>query len=91
MSRSMLVAALGVMLACLLGSDARGSTQLRANGRIALVDTGAGEYFDGVAAGLVEALAAAGASAGEVECVILTHGHPDHVGGVMSALGPRLP
>jgi glyoxylase-like metal-dependent hydrolase (beta-lactamase superfamily II) len=61
---------------------------VRANGRIALVDTGAGEYFDGVAAGLVEALAAAGASAGEVDVVILTHGHPDHVGGVMSALGP---
>jgi dipeptidyl aminopeptidase/acylaminoacyl peptidase len=35
MSRSLLVAALGVMLACLLGSDARGSTTLRANGRIA--------------------------------------------------------
>jgi RTX calcium-binding nonapeptide repeat (4 copies)/WD40-like Beta Propeller Repeat len=40
MSRSMLVAALGVMLACLLGSDARGSTQLRANGRIAFSAVG---------------------------------------------------
>src|SRR5438552_314193 len=40
MSRSMLVAALGVMLACLLGSDARGSTPLRANGRIAFSAVG---------------------------------------------------
>src|SRR5436190_1470469 len=40
MSRSLLVAALGVMLACLLGSDARGSTALRANGRIAFSAVG---------------------------------------------------
>src|SRR5262245_65821477 len=40
MSRSMLVAAAGVMLACLLGSDARGSTALRANGRIAFAAVG---------------------------------------------------
>src|SRR5439155_24250310 len=40
MSRSMLVAALGVMLGCLLGSDARGSTALRASGRIAFTAVG---------------------------------------------------
>src|SRR5439155_21361364 len=40
MSRSMLVAALGVMLGCLLGSDARGSTALRAGGRIACTAVG---------------------------------------------------
>jgi WD40-like Beta Propeller Repeat/RTX calcium-binding nonapeptide repeat (4 copies)/F5/8 type C domain len=40
MSRSMLVAALGVMLTCLLGSDAHGSTALRANGRIAFAAVG---------------------------------------------------
>src|SRR5262245_35234503 len=40
MSRSLLVAPLGVMLACLLGSDARGSTALRANGRIAFAAVG---------------------------------------------------
>jgi WD40-like Beta Propeller Repeat/RTX calcium-binding nonapeptide repeat (4 copies) len=40
MSRSVLVAALGVLLACLLGSDARGSTPQRANGRIAFAAVG---------------------------------------------------
>lgn len=61
---------------------------IRADGRLALVDTGAGPYFGGVAAGLIEALAAAGATVEDVDLVLLTHGHPDHVGGVMTPLGP---
>lgn len=61
---------------------------IRTDGRLALVDTGAGPYFGGAGAGLVEALAAAGAAAEDVDLVVLTHGHPDHVGGTMTQLGP---
>jgi glyoxylase-like metal-dependent hydrolase (beta-lactamase superfamily II) len=61
---------------------------IRAGGRLALVDTGAGPYFGGAGAALVEALASASASAEDVDLVVLTHGHPDHVGGAMTALGP---
>jgi glyoxylase-like metal-dependent hydrolase (beta-lactamase superfamily II) len=62
---------------------------IRADGRLVLVDTGAGPYF-GVAgsAVLIDALAAAGATAEHVDLVVLTHGHPDHVGGAMTPLGP---
>lgn len=61
---------------------------IRAGGQLALVDTGSGHYFGGAGAGLIEALAAAGATAEEVDLVVLTHGHPDHVGGAMTPLGP---
>lgn len=61
---------------------------VRAGGRLALVDTGAGAYFGGAGSGLIEALAAAGATAQDVDLVILTHGHPDHVGGAMTPRGP---
>src|SRR6476661_3909249 len=62
---------------------------IRADGRLVLVDTGAGPYFGGAgSAVLVDALAAAGATAENVDLVVLSHGHPDHVGGAMTPLGP---
>ena len=61
---------------------------VRADGRLALVDTGAGRYFGGAGGDLIDALAAAGATVGDVDLVVLTHGHPDHVGGAMTAFGP---
>ena len=61
---------------------------IRAGRRLVLVDTGAGLYFGGAGAGLVDALATAGAAAEDVELVVLTHCHPDHVGGAMNPLGP---
>jgi len=61
---------------------------IRADGRLALVDTGAGRYFGGTGDGLIAGLAAAGATTEDVDLVVLTHGHPDHVGGAMTPLGP---
>lgn len=61
---------------------------IRAHGRLALVDTGSGRYFEGSGGGLTDALAGAGVTAEDVDLVFLTHGHPDHVGGAMTPLGP---
>ena len=61
---------------------------IRADGRLALVDTGAGRYFGGAGGDLIDALAAVGATVEDVDLVVLTHGHPDHVGGAMTAVGP---
>lgn len=46
-----------------------------------LVDTGAGEGLDPNSGHLLVNLGAAGISPDEIDTVILTHGHPDHIGG----------
>jgi glyoxylase-like metal-dependent hydrolase (beta-lactamase superfamily II) len=61
---------------------------IRADGRLVLVDTGAGAYLGGAGGALADALGAAGAAAESVDLVVLSHGHPDHVGGAMTPLGP---
>ena len=51
-----------------------------------LIDTGAGAL--GADTGrLLASLHAAGVDAGEIDYVILTHGHPDHLGGNVDAQG----
>jgi len=51
-----------------------------------LIDTGAGAL--GVDTGrLLGSLRSAGVDAGEIDYVILTHGHPDHLGGNVDAQG----
>lgn len=50
---------------------------------IILVDTGAGIDFQPTAGKLLQNLEAAGYAADEIDHVILTHGHPDHIWGIM--------
>ncbi len=58
-----------------------------------LVDTGAGANFQDTAGKLVDNLEAAGHAPQEVDKVIVTHGHPDHVWGIIDDFeeAPRFP
>ena len=74
------------------------ATLLRAHGRTVLVDTGVGGPSSPAmnwypAAGrLMGALAESGTSPAEVEVVVLTHVHDDHIGGTVTAEGaPAFP
>ena len=51
-------------------------------GRIALIDTGCGPYMQPTAGFLPDSLAALGLTAADIDTVLLTHMHPDHVGGL---------
>ena len=53
---------------------------IRGRGRVILVDAGAGAPGQ-----LTANLAAAGVSPDEVDSVLLTHCHPDHIGGLLNA------
>ena len=58
---------------------------------VVLVDTGAGEYSR--SAGAIQArLEMAGIRPKDVDTVILTHAHPDHIGGAIDLCGrPAFP
>ncbi len=60
-------------------------------GRLALLDTGSGDYLAPTAGKLQRNLAAAGLDPAAVEAVLLTHMHPDHSAGLTDpASGQRL-
>jgi glyoxylase-like metal-dependent hydrolase (beta-lactamase superfamily II) len=64
---------------------------IHAAGRLALVDTGSGDYLAPTAGKLQRNLAAAGLDPAAVEAVPLTHMHPDHSAGLTDpASGQRL-
>ncbi len=66
---------------------------IRAAGRLALIETGCGNYLASTAGKLPANLAAAGIDPAAVEAVLLTHMHPDHSAGLTDpATGrPRFP
>lgn len=55
--------------------------------RLVLVDTGAGALFGPTLGRLTASLRAAGYQPEQVDEVLITHAHPDHVGGLMGAGG----
>lgn len=56
-----------------------------------LVDAGAGTLFGPTLGHLMESLAAAGFEPSQVDHVVLTHMHPDHVGGLLAGAGMAFP
>jgi glyoxylase-like metal-dependent hydrolase (beta-lactamase superfamily II) len=55
--------------------------------KLVLVDTGAAAKFGPTAGGLPQALAAAGFKPDSIDTVLLTHAHPDHLAGLVTATG----
>jgi glyoxylase-like metal-dependent hydrolase (beta-lactamase superfamily II) len=59
---------------------------VKAGAHQVMIDTGCGAFFPGVGE-LLDNLTQAGVDSGAIDTVILTHGHPDHLGGTVSAEG----
>lgn len=59
---------------------------IRGNGRTVLVDTGAGGIRNW-GGRLRASLAHAGIDARDIDTILLTHAHPDHIGGLLDADG----
>lgn len=59
--------------------------------RAMLIDTGSGTYMGRNAGRLASHLHAANISAQDIDTVLLTHIHPDHVGGLADQGAPRFP
>jgi glyoxylase-like metal-dependent hydrolase (beta-lactamase superfamily II) len=55
--------------------------------KLVLVDTGGGKAFGAMLGHLPENLAAAGYKPEQVDAVLITHLHGDHVGGLLNAAG----
>lgn len=62
---------------------------VRMPGRTVLVDTGIGKDPEEDSGHLTEQLAAAGVQASDIDLVLITHYHFDHIGGLLKADGTR--
>lgn len=59
---------------------------VRGQGRTVLIDAGAGGFKQWGGA-LLANLALAGVQPGDIDTILLTHAHPDHIGGLLNAEG----
>ncbi|HEY3271357.1 MAG TPA: MBL fold metallo-hydrolase [Geothrix sp.] len=62
---------------------------VRMPGRIVLVDTGIGKDPEEDSGHLTEQLAAAGVAPSDIDLILITHDHFDHIGGLLKADGTR--
>lgn len=58
---------------------------IRSHGRTALVDTGAGPFIYETSGKMLQHAAAAGIDPQDIDTVLFTHIHPDHISGLMDA------
>jgi len=68
-------------------------TLIETGRQVILMDAGAGDDFQDTAGRIETNLQAAGYGVGDIGLIIITHGHPDHVWGILNDAGdaPRFP